>query len=56
MYSKFFKHADINVLEQKLDNFLNELNTVTGQITNLEIFKSNQEIVVLIIYNCWKKL
>jgi hypothetical protein len=56
MYSKFFKDTDVNELEQKLDDFLNTLDTVTGQITNLEVFKTNQEIVVLIIYNCWKKL
>jgi hypothetical protein len=44
------------VLEQELDDFLKELDAVTGRIINLQIFERNEEIIVLIIYNCWKKL
>jgi hypothetical protein len=56
MYSKFFKHSDINVLQRELDDFLKELDAVTGQITNLQMFERNEEIIVLLIYSCWKKL
>ena len=56
MYSKFFRHSNVDALEQQLDMFLKELDEVTGQIVNLEIVKQNDEIIVLIIYSCWKKL
>ena len=56
MHSKFFKHADIDVLQQQLDVFLKELDEVTGQITNIQMLHSNEEIIVLVVYNCWKKL
>lgn len=56
MYSKFFKHADIRMLEQELDDFLKELNEITGQISNIQMLHSKEEVIVLIIYNCWKKL
>lgn len=56
MYSKFFRHTEVDTLEKQLDAFLKELEEVTGQVTNLEIIKTNDEIIVLIIYSCWKKL
>ena len=56
MYSKFFRHSDVKILQRELDGFLKELDEVTGQITNLEMFQGKEEIVILIIYNCWKKL
>jgi len=56
MYSKFFKHAETNVLERELDDFLKELDAVTGQLTNLQMFEHKNEIIVLAIYSCWKKL
>jgi len=56
MYSKFFKHSDLEELEQRLDDFLKELEEVTGRITNLEIFQGNEEIIVLVIYISWKKI
>jgi hypothetical protein len=56
MYSKFFRHSNVDALEEQLDMFLKELDEVTGQIVNLEILKQNDEIIVLVIYSCWKKL
>jgi hypothetical protein len=56
MYSKFFRHSSIDALEEQLDIFLKDLDEVTGQIVNLQILKQNDEIIVLIIYSCWKKL
>ena len=56
MYSKVFQHSDIVGLEQQLDFFLKELDEISGQIINLEMFKSAEDITVLIIYSCWKKL
>ena len=56
MYSKFFRNSDIDALEEQLDMFLKELDEVTGQIAKLEIVKHNDEIILLIIYSCWKKL
>lgn len=56
MYSKFFKHSDMNELQEVLDDFLKELDAVTGQIAKLQMFQHNGEIIVLVIYNCWKKL
>jgi len=56
MYSKFFRHSDPDVLEQRLDDFLKELEDVTGRITNLEIFQADGEIIVLVIYISWKKI
>ena len=56
MYSKFFRDSNVDALEEQLDMFLKELDEVTGQIANLEIVKHNDEIIILIIYSCWKKL
>jgi hypothetical protein len=56
MYSKFFQHSDINTIEQELDKFLKELEEVTGKIINLEIIQRDNEILLLVIYNCWKKI
>jgi hypothetical protein len=56
MYSKFFRHSNVDALEEQLDVFLKELDEVTGQIANVEIIKHSDEIIVLIIYSCWKKL
>lgn len=56
MHSKFFKHADVNVLQQELDSFLKELDEVTGQITDMKMLSNDKEIIVLVIYSCWKKI
>lgn len=56
MYSKFFHDSDLASLEQQLDVFLKDLEEVTGEITNIEMFHRHDEVIVLIIYNCWKKL
>lgn len=56
MHSKFFKHSDVNVLQQELDVFLKELEEITGEVNNLEMLHTNKEIIVLVIYSCWKKL
>jgi hypothetical protein len=44
------------MLQRELDDFLKELDEVTGQIAHIQTLHSNEEIIVLIIYNCWKKL
>ncbi len=46
----------MDALQEELDMFLRELGEVTGQITNLEITNQNDEIIVLVIYNCWKRI
>ena len=46
----------MDVLQQELDDFLKELDAVTGEITNMQMFERNKEMIVLIIYSCWKKL
>ena len=56
MRSKIFQQSDITILQQQLDDFLEELDEVTGNVTNIEMFKSENDITVLIIYSCWKKL
>jgi hypothetical protein len=57
MYSKFFQDADLDSLEQQLDMFLAELEEVTGEITNIKMLqRNNDEVIVLVIYSCWKKL
>jgi len=56
MYSKILQAEDVSDLEVQLDLFLKDLEEVTGQIDNLKIFTSEKKIIVLIIYNCWKKL
>lgn len=56
MHSKFFKHPDVEVLQQQLDDFLKELDEVTGRIINIKLLHQNEDIIVLVIYNCWKKL
>jgi hypothetical protein len=49
-------HSHVNILQQRLDDFLKELEAVTGQINNLQMFHHNEEIIVLVIYSCWKKI
>ena len=56
MYSKFFHHPNLISLEQQLDMFLRELGEVTGEVVTIKMFQRDDEMVVLIIYNCWKKL
>jgi hypothetical protein len=56
MYSKFIQHANAGILETQVDAFLKELEEVTGQIISLKMMQRGDEILVLIIYSCWKKL
>lgn len=56
MYSKFFTSSGVDTLQQDIDDFLKQLDEVTGQISNMKITQYNDNLVVLIIYNCWKKL
>jgi len=56
MYSKFFQHANTDSLEAEVDQFLKELDEVTGNIISLRMIQRDNEVLVLIIYNCWKKL
>ena len=56
MYSKFFSNSDLSSLEQQLDIFLKELGEVTGEIVSIKMFQHTDEIIVLVIYSCWKKL
>ena len=56
MYSKFFQHADTSVLEAEVDKFLKELDDITGRIVSLNMMQRGDEVLVLIIYVCWKKI
>lgn len=56
MHSKFFQHSNIATLQEQLDDFLKDLDEVTGQIANIDMLHHNNDIIILIIYNCWKKL
>jgi len=56
MYSKFFQHSDIDILQKQVDTFLGELADVTGQVTNINMLHHNNEIIVMIIYSCWKRI
>jgi len=56
MYSKFFQHTDTGMLEAELDEFLQALDAVTGNIVSIKISHHDGAILVLVIYNCWKKL
>ena len=56
MYSRFFQHADLGMLEAELDTFLKELDAVTGNIVSLKITHYDGAILVMVTYNCWKKL
>jgi len=56
MYSKFFKNTNTNVLEQELDIFLKDLEDVTGSVVNIQMLQHDNEVTVLIIYSCWKKI
>ena len=56
MYSKILQTNDVSELEIQLDMFLKEIEEVTGQIDHLKLFTSEEKIILLIIYSCWKKL
>jgi DNA-binding IclR family transcriptional regulator len=56
MYSKIFKSTGISNLEKEFNKFLKELAEVTGEIVHLKLFKDNEEIIILLVYSCWKQL
>ena len=56
MYSKFFQHMDVRMLEAELDTFLNEIDKVTGNIVSIKMTHHDGAILVMVIYSCWKKL
>jgi len=56
MYSKFFQHTDAVMLEAELDEFLQALDALTGNIVSVKMSHHDGAILVMVIYSCWKKL